>query len=92
MSVPTPMTWRNKGGILCETPGHIMMVTGGRSCLVGVGYTLAMPRRVAGTWNEQGNDCVSCALRIAMALDSDVTSCSNENPSITHFFPVAYLK
>jgi hypothetical protein len=62
--------------------GRTTMVTRGGSYLVGVGYTLAMLCHVDGTWNEQGNDCVSCASGIATASGSDVTSCSLKNPSI----------
>jgi hypothetical protein len=53
--------------------GHIMMVTEGRSCLVGAGYTSAMLCRVDGTWNEQGNDCVGWASRILTASGLNVT-------------------
>jgi hypothetical protein len=60
--------------------------------LVGVGHTLAMLCCVPGTWNEQGNDCFGWASGISTASDSDMTSCSNENPSITPFFPVVYLE
>jgi hypothetical protein len=69
-----------------------MMVIEGRSCLVGARYTLAMPCRVAGSQNEQGNDSFGWSLGIATTLGSDVTSCSIENPSITPFFLVAYLR
>jgi hypothetical protein len=91
-SVLAFMTWRNKGGIFTTSQGCITMMIGGRSCLVGVGHTLAMLCRVAKTWDEHGNDCIGCALRISTASDSDVTSCSNENPIITPFFLVAYLE
>jgi hypothetical protein len=76
-----------------------MMVTGGRSRLVRAGYTLGragytliMRCHVDGTWNEQGDDCVGYASVIAMAPGSAVTSYSNENPSITPFFLIAYLE
>jgi hypothetical protein len=69
-----------------------MMLTKGRSCLVRAGYTLAMPFHVVGTQNEQGKDYFSWASGISMTSGSDVTSCSNENTSITHFFPVVYLE
>jgi hypothetical protein len=55
-------------------------------------YTLAVLCHVANAWNEQRNDCFSWALGIPMTSGSNVTSCSNENPSITHFFLVAYLE
>jgi hypothetical protein len=63
-----------------------------RTCLVGAGCTLAMLCHVAETWDKQDNDCVCCALRIAKTPGSDVTTCSNENPSITPLFLVVYLE
>jgi hypothetical protein len=71
---------------------NIAMGTRGRTGLVGVGCTLAKLRRVAGTWDEQGNNYTSCVSGIATAPSSDVISYNNENPSITLFFPVAYLE
>jgi hypothetical protein len=68
------------------------MVIKGKTHWVEVGYTLPMLCYVAGTWNEQGNDCVGCASGFAMAPSSDVASYSNENPSITPFFAVGYLE
>jgi hypothetical protein len=77
---------------LTKFQGSIMMGTGGRSCLVRAGYTLAMLCGVADTWNKQGNDCFGWASGISMPSGSKVTSCSNKNSSITLFFLVAYLK
>jgi hypothetical protein len=45
-----------------------------------------------GTLHEQGNDYAGWSSGVATALGLDVTSCSNENPSMRPFFPVAYLK
>jgi hypothetical protein len=50
-----------------------MMVTGGRSCLVGAGYTPAMLYCAVGTWNQQDNDCIGWALGISTTPGSDVT-------------------
>jgi hypothetical protein len=72
--------------------GHIAMGTKGRMGLVGARYTLAMPCRVAGTRNEQANVGVGCVSGIATTSGLDVTSCRNENPSITSCFPVVYLE
>jgi hypothetical protein len=71
--------------------GHIMMGTRGRTGLIGVGCTLAMLHCVVETWDEQGSDCIGCATRITTAPGSDVTSHSNENPSMTPYFLAAYL-
>jgi hypothetical protein len=75
-----------------KTPRCIIMVTAGRSCLVGAGYILTMLCHVVKTWDDQGRDCFRWASVISLASGSDVTSCSNEDPSITHSFPVAYLE
>jgi hypothetical protein len=68
------------------------MVIRGRNILGRAGYTLAMPCHVARTWNEQGYDCFGWASGISTILGLDVTSCSNENPSITPFFLVAHIE
>jgi hypothetical protein len=69
----------------CKTQGCIMTVIRSRSHLVGAWHTMAMLCRVAGIWNEQGNDCVGWTSGILTTSGFNVTSCSNENPSITHF-------
>jgi hypothetical protein len=57
----------------CKTQGCIMSVVRNRLYLVRAWYTLAMLCHVAGTWNEQGNDCFSLASGIPMTLGSKVT-------------------
>jgi hypothetical protein len=82
--------WRDKGGIFAKAQGCIMMVVRGRNVLgrSWVHTGKVMPH----SWNRQGNDYVGWALGNQQTSGSDVTSCSNENPSITPFFPVAYLE
>jgi hypothetical protein len=91
-SVSASTTWWNKGEILMKFEGCIMTRTRGRMSLVEAGCLLAILCPVAGTWNGQGNDFFSWASGTSTPSCSDVTSCSNENPSITPFFLVAYLK
>jgi hypothetical protein len=42
--------------------------------------------------NTAEHGSVGCAAGIAMSPGSDVTNCTNENPSITSLFPIAYLE